>query len=121
MTQRYLLLALALIAFAATLAISSWRAVRSVSDRDPAVETPRVISPEIPKKVAPGVASVSSGRLAPIRAQALMEPLSKAVTQKEIAISTSDSTDGAIASTEADELELAARENPTVPHGARTR
>jgi hypothetical protein len=50
-----------------------------------------------------------------------MEPSSSAVAQEEIAIFMGGPTDSAAASTEAADLELATRENPVVPHSARTR
>ena len=121
MAQRYLPLALGLIAFAGTLAISSWRAIRLHSHGVSTVEVARMLSPETPQRVAAAVATASLSSRASFRAMAVLAPASSATARAQIWSSVNESTGSAAVSADSDDLERAARENPVAPHSARTR
>src|ERR1700729_3180961 len=98
MAQRYLPLALALIAFAGTLAISSWRVTHlHPYDVSTAASAP-THSAESPERAAtPAIAS--SPRLISLRAMAVIAPASSATAQAQNLSLLSSSTNSAAAST----------------------
>jgi hypothetical protein len=121
MAQRFLPLALILIAFAGALAISSWRAIRSHSDGVPPVERSQKLSLGSPVGGTAVVTSASLRGGASLRTTAGAAPASNTTAHEEVSSAMDDSTGRAAFALETSALDLTERENPAAPHSARTR
>jgi len=121
MAQRFLPLALVLIAFAGTLTISSWRAVGSRSERVSPIDGTRTRFLDGPVGVTAAAASASSRGGASLRVTAVAAAASNTTTHEEVSSAIVDSAGRPAVVLETNDLGLTERENPAAPHSARTR